>query len=251
MGKGGIMSVEFSMVTDHVLDDDSVPEVQVKDVQIHLSHTNATATSPDHALSAWAQFELSITHPATPDEPVSKQVRYGLDRAVYFVTAHPCRPPHGHATFKPGSSDADFVQQHPRHKHAEHLPAHPLHKSYNFTIKTLAEILENPRLEPPGSGTASTAEVWVIDARHALPSPLQNPPDTSPMLSPSTSTATGGCAGTSEQQLWEKDILVRAWCAEKGRNALIARVGRTCLSCAIREARALEIGIIVRVGVKQ
>lgn len=250
LGKGGIMSVEFSMVTDHVLDDEAAPEVQVKDIQVHLSNTNATAMSPDHALSSWAQFDLSVTDPASPDTALSKQVRYGLDRAVYFVTAHPCRLPHGHATFKPGSSDADFVQQHPRHKTAEHLPAHPLHKSYKFTAKTLAEIIHNPHQQPPGSGTALTSEVWLVDARDAPPPPSQNVSEAASALSSGTATS-GECAGASDPQIWEKDILVRAWCAEKGRNALVARVGRTCLSCAIREAKALEIGVIIRVGVKQ
>ncbi|KAK5231982.1 hypothetical protein LTR47_006822 [Exophiala xenobiotica] len=262
-GKGGIMGAEFSMVTDHILDHDhdSHARVSVNTVQLHLSHTNATAASPDHVVSAWAQFDLSIasTDPARPSAgpvTVSEQVRYGLDRAVYFVTAFPCRLPHGHATFK----DGDGSGQHPQHKTAEHLPAHPLHKTYKFVTKTLDEIIRNnPRLEPPGSGMASTAEVWIVDARHALtPAEIAKyhgggagrHSESSSMASASASAGTGEC-GPGAEQIRNKDILVRAWCAEKGRNALIARVGRTCLSCAIREAKALEVGVIVRVGVKE
>ncbi|KIW57273.1 hypothetical protein, variant [Exophiala xenobiotica] len=265
-GKGGIMGAEFSMVTDHILDHDhdSHARVSVNNVQVHLSHTNATAASPDHVVSAWAQFDLTITDPARPsDVPISEQVRYGLDRAVYFVTAFPCRLPHGHATFKPDSGDAKQpnVQQHPQHKAAEHLPAHPLHKTYKFVTKTLHEIIRNPRLEPPGSGMASTAEVWIVDARHALTpaeiaryhggSHSESSSMTSHVTGSSSASASAGECGPGAEQIRNKDILVRAWCAEKGRNAIIARVGRTCLSCAIREAKALEVGVIVRVGVKE
>ncbi|KAK5066665.1 hypothetical protein LTR69_002012 [Exophiala sideris] len=242
VGKGGVMSSEFSMVTDHVLDEAVAPEIVVTGVKVHLSNTNATAASPDNVLSAWAQFHITISNPNSPGRPVTKQVRYGLDRAVYFVTAHPCRLPHGHATFPSGSTE----QQHPRHKHSEHLPAHPLHKTYKFVVKMLDDIIHNPHDNPPTSGSAGVSEVWIVDAREA-PGPVVS------------HAGSGSIAGApfpgvgpdpDNTQTRCKDILVRAWCAEKGQNALISRVGRTCLSCAIREARALEIGIVVRVGVK-
>jgi len=74
---------------------------------------------------------------------------------------------------------------------------------------------------------------------------------TSHVTGSSSASASAGECGPGAEQIRNKDILVRAWCAEKGRNAIIARVGRTCLSCAIREAKALEVGVIVRVGVKE
>ncbi|KAK3330971.1 hypothetical protein B0H66DRAFT_465635 [Apodospora peruviana] len=43
------------------------------------------------------------------------------------------------------------------------------------------------------------------------------------------------------------EILVRAFCAEKGWNALISRRRRGCLACAIREAGALGLKVILRV----
>ncbi|KAK3935606.1 hypothetical protein QBC46DRAFT_346437 [Diplogelasinospora grovesii] len=45
----------------------------------------------------------------------------------------------------------------------------------------------------------------------------------------------------------DMEILVRAFCAEKGWNALISRRRRGCLACAIREAGALGYKIIIRV----
>ncbi|KAI1755769.1 hypothetical protein F4782DRAFT_538234 [Xylaria castorea] len=43
------------------------------------------------------------------------------------------------------------------------------------------------------------------------------------------------------------EILVRAFCAEKGWNAIISRRRRACLACAIREAGALGWRVIIRV----
>lgn len=45
----------------------------------------------------------------------------------------------------------------------------------------------------------------------------------------------------------DMEILVRAFCAEKGWNALISRRRRGCLACAIREAGALGWKVVIRV----
>ncbi|KIW71300.1 hypothetical protein, variant [Phialophora macrospora] len=284
-GKGGIMGSEFSMVTDHIFDNEQTSEVEVKDIKIHLSSIDLTLTSAEHPLSAWAQFDLTLTHPTTQGDSIAasttEQVRYGLNRAVYFVTAHPCRLPHGHATFKPGTSNFEHEQQHPHHKPgvAEHIPAHPLHKTYKFVVKSLADLVQNPKSEPPNP-TNHSDPVWIIDARGHASEGQQHPPlSSNPSANPTLTATSEGTSnigvatssstvisksathdpanlekylyGSNDPQLWEKDIFVRAWCAEKGRNAIIARSGKTCLSCAIREARALEVAIIVRVGIKE
>ena len=282
-GKGGITGSEFTMVTDHILNNEQTPEIEVKDIKVHLSSSDLTEASAEHLLSVSAQFDLAITQPSSPGPhfsgSVSEQVRYSLNRAVYFVTSHPCRLPHGHATFKPGTSDFEHEQQHRQHKPgvAKHIPAHPLHKTYKFVTKSLADLVQNPTVEPPNP-TNHDQPVWIIDARgHDSP---RHPQSSSHASDTSTTDARaasdigvaissssvndqniaaaqqdalymGWLQGSSDPQLWKKDILVRAWCAEKGRNAIIARSGRTCLSCAIREARALEISVIVRVGIQE
>ena len=45
----------------------------------------------------------------------------------------------------------------------------------------------------------------------------------------------------------DMEILVRAFCADKGWNALISRRRRGCLACAIREAGALGWKVVIRV----
>ncbi|KAF1348775.1 hypothetical protein BDV97DRAFT_192370 [Delphinella strobiligena] len=43
------------------------------------------------------------------------------------------------------------------------------------------------------------------------------------------------------------ELLARAWCARVGEHALVAKVGRTCLACCVREARGLGVKIVIRV----
>jgi hypothetical protein len=43
----------------------------------------------------------------------------------------------------------------------------------------------------------------------------------------------------------EQRVFVYAWCAHKGRSAVVARRGRTCIACAIREASALRLEVVV------
>ncbi|KAF8540056.1 hypothetical protein BDD12DRAFT_804822 [Trichophaea hybrida] len=40
-------------------------------------------------------------------------------------------------------------------------------------------------------------------------------------------------------------VFVYAWCAQRGRSAIVATRGRSCSSCAIREAFAMRLGVVV------
>jgi hypothetical protein len=42
------------------------------------------------------------------------------------------------------------------------------------------------------------------------------------------------------------ELLARAWCAKVGENAVVGRVGRTCLACCVREARGLGVRVVIR-----
>ena len=88
--------------------------------------------------------------------------------------------------------------------------AHPLHEAYQYRCVTTADLL-NPKFDIEHG---SSAAVIVVDAR-----------------------------GNTDHEL-----LIRAWCSSVGLDAIIARTGITCLSCAIREARGLAIQVLIRVG---
>jgi len=50
------------------------------------------------------------------------------------------------------------------------------------------------------------------------------------------------CRGPSDLEL-----LARAWCAKVGEHAIVGKSGRTCVACCVREARALGVGVVIRV----
>lgn len=95
------------------------------------------------------------------------------------------------------------------------LTAHPLHESYRYKIVTLNDLIllrsENM------TDAMLKKEVIVIDAR-----------------------------GTND-----RDAFARSWCSETNNHGLVSREGKVCLSCSIREARALNINIVIRIGCKE
>ncbi|KAI9804938.1 MAG: hypothetical protein M1833_006241 [Piccolia ochrophora] len=88
--------------------------------------------------------------------------------------------------------------------------AHPLHKSHAYSQHPLTALLS---AEHHDALIANDDVVKVIDAR-----------------------------GPAARQ-----VLARAWCASEGFDAVVARKGRTCIGCAVREARAVGVRFIVRV----
>jgi len=99
------------------------------------------------------------------------------------------------------------------HQQEHRLHGHPLHSSYSFTIMPISELLN---WHNPGTSNIESKKrhVYIIDAR----------------------------GGTSQE------LLARAWCSNVGQHALISRARKTCLSCSIREANALDITIVIRLG---
>jgi hypothetical protein len=139
------------------------------------------------------------------------KIQWELAHNVHFVSAYACRVPA--MRMIPPSK---HVEECSGHSPCEALRGHLLHKSYHYTVKHVSNLLE---WVPPeiNSSTGEGREVCIIDAR-----------------------------GEKGQE-----VLARAWCSKVGRHALVSRVGRTCLSCSIREARALCIGVVIRIGQRE
>lgn len=202
-GHGKVMASEFSMPGLGLVDHGSESQIHLGQVvlQERQSHQiSRTRNLTDGALTAAVQFFMKTTDKSSPLE-----VSFRLTHDVYFVSAHPCRPPHGHAVHT--SPDGSV---HPIHQHGESLPSHPLHQTYRYVLKTVQDLASTT---PPNHHDPKEA-VCIIDARHSR----------------------------------EKDIFVRAWCSQVGRHAIVSRIGRSCLSCSIREAKAIEVGVVIRVG---
>jgi len=187
-------------------------------------------TDPPAGPSLGAQVDsltLSITSPVRRGITVSDQaqisfslhrsgeapttVSFPLSYHVRFVSAHECRPPLG---FTAHHQDCSPEQRRSKDwGKYKRLPGHPLHQSFHYRHISL-DSLPHQSAPQAKSSSEKSPEVLVVDARGSR----------------------------------SNETLVRAWCASTGCHAVIGRVGRTCVACCVREARALDVQVVVRVG---
>ncbi|KAJ5409112.1 hypothetical protein N7509_002995 [Penicillium cosmopolitanum] len=169
-----------------------------------------------------ASEETSLSFSLQGEGNSSTAVSFPLKHNVRFISAHACRPPLGFTSHhhphhdQPLEDDAaaDNGQEKPSTwGQYTRLPGHPLHRSFPYQHVQL-DALPNHRGPQATTGSSADKEVLVIDAR-----------------GPGT-----------------KETFVRAWCASIGSHALIGRAGRTCVACCVREARAVDVQVVVRVG---
>ncbi|KAK3690602.1 hypothetical protein LTR37_019098 [Vermiconidia calcicola] len=103
------------------------------------------------------------------------------------------------------------------------LPAHPLHVGYRYSIVPVATLLSMPADTQP----------------RTLSSPTERKVD--PVTLDREDVVVLDCRGPEDLEL-----LGRAWSAKIGESAVIGKSGRTCLSCCVREARALGVCFVIR-----
>ncbi|KAL1311338.1 hypothetical protein AAFC00_001514 [Neodothiora populina] len=188
---------------------------------------------PCFPLSAPAlKFASNTSHPV--------RVTIPLTYDVYFISSFPCiaeprptvpqpelqmlqlpssplaspRVGSTNQSLRPGSPQMMMMMDDTEEKALPEPPCHPLHTaSYTMEIVPAATLLSLPiedSFQRPEDG-----RVLVLDCRGAFCEQLQ--------------------------------LLARAWCAKVGQHAVVGKVGRTCLSCCIREARALDVCVVIRI----
>ncbi|KAG9650929.1 hypothetical protein KCU64_g8893, partial [Aureobasidium melanogenum] len=133
---------------------------------------------------------------------------------VHFISATPCfpnisRPPSPVTKSSSTKSRSHLNTEGLSNKELPSPPTHPLHCSYAVEIIPAATILADDFTDTAHLGN----ETVVLD-----------------------------CRGTGELQL-----LARAWCAKVGENAVVGRVGKTCLGCCVREASGLGVKVVIRI----
>ncbi|KPI36914.1 uncharacterized protein AB675_5965 [Cyphellophora attinorum] len=218
VGKGHVLGREFNMVTDRDLDKSTagrVPDVINLNLVLQEKESDVQENAEGKSLHQ-ASVIADVKEGSSAAEGTAVTVHLPLKWTIRFVAQHPCRPPHGHVKAPIGATLQSDSPTTLKHKHAEHLPAHILHNSFKYALKCISDVLDisgDDETLLPDPTSKDDCEVWVVDAR-------------------------GG---------WEKEVLVRAWCAYVGLHAIISRVGRGCIGCAVREARALEVSVVIRV----
>jgi hypothetical protein len=126
------------------------------------------------------------------------------------------------------ASDSTITKRQP-------MQVHPLHISYKYKIVPVVDVLE------PDFDVPFDIHSHKPTTRTPTPTTDSNHNEGDDTLHDKTTILVLDTRGSTDLQL-----LARAWCAEKGFHAILGRAERTCLSCCIREARALGINIVIR-----
>ncbi len=213
LGTGDITADAFTLPVDKPA---STSTTDVKLVQLALSVPSQCKRGITASEQASLSFTLESTGLSSPT-----MASFPLIYNVRFISAHECRWPRGFAARHKDCSHPHDEQQQQQEKDSatpdwsqfKRLPGHPLHRSFPYRHVSLDTL---PQLPAPQAGPVLEGhpEVLVIDARGSR----------------------------------VKETLARAWCASVGSHAVIGRVGRTCVACCVREARAVDVPVVVRVS---
>lgn len=244
--EGDMIPQSFSMP----LDDPNVAylqEMQISFEKLTLTGTGGTS-DPKTALFP-RNSSASATYTITRSSDSSTVGKFPLLYNVNFISAYTCLPPLGRAKhFRPAPttektrryyrtllenrftdelSQTDLLALRKSRYRRSRLPGHPLHTaSYPHSSIPLISLSTMTALPPSPGSEARKGDPWpyrkknqkkhtyILDAR--------------------------GSKG--------KESFARAWCAAVGAHAVVGRVGRTCVACCIREARAVDVSVVIRVG---
>lgn len=193
----------------------------------HANDTSNHDQSPSLAPLTTSIASLTFSPPCPTSQ--TPNITLPLLYDVNFVSATPCFPSStsrpstaGHMRETSGATAAiaaAAVAALQQQKELPTPPTHPLHVSYPFQVIPAASILGDEF-----SDTAHLGEETVIlDSR-------------------------GGGGGAGGRCKGDLELLARAWCAKVGVDAVIGRVGKTCVACCVREAVGLGIKVVIRVS---
>lgn len=251
LGKGRVASDTFTIPVDEDGDEKSSP-LDVKFDKVILSRqTTPVGCCGSEAIKsiftadrASVLFQVAISEPST--------IAFPLKHNVAFISSYTCRPPRGSvAHHTPQHDDSHEIHEHDGQSlHHTHLPGHPLHKSYKYKYVPLQDLR---------SDTCPPIIVFP-SSKESSPSSSDTHLSTSHNINQTHDHAhkqdEKEAVDESLEPVWildarsptrDKEVFARAWCAAVGVNALIGRVGRTCLACCVREARAIGVGVVIRI----
>ncbi|POS88276.1 hypothetical protein EPUL_000894 [Erysiphe pulchra] len=165
-----------------------------------------------------------------------------LAHDIFFVTAHPCISS-GNTETLLNSTNSSFQSLPPASPVTKKESGHPLHKAFTYTKLPLSHILSIPLktsfatlLTPPTSPNLSQSSLHTTSSN--IPKIL--------VIDCTDQDSEEGIDVFRSENSYDKELLARAICAERGWNALISRRNRCCLACSIREASALGVPVIIR-----
>ncbi|EGE09345.1 hypothetical protein TEQG_08293 [Trichophyton equinum CBS 127.97] len=266
LGPGGELTPEqFCMPMDDDSDADSHHIHQTSVVFDNITLTRSERDYPSKSLPFKATAHAFFTIKATPQSKPRK-VLFPLSKNSLFISSFPCLPPRGWAAHSTKhSTDPDSSPEYHRHfqppipddvdtydwslgpespstdplnpriqrTNSFRVPGHPLHTSFYpykyIPITSLPSVTEFPPKPPRTYERRSSGHSLSEEKRrHRRRQPITYIIDAR------------GCK--------DKEAFARAWCTAVCTDAVISRVGRTCLACSIREARAVDVNVVIRVA---
>jgi hypothetical protein len=188
-----------------------------------LSHGLSFST-PDTASDASDPKTTAHLTFSSPINPKLPHISVPLTYDVHFISSYPCHPVPTN-TSNDQDNDDNLVLHTTYTPSTPLPPAHPLHASYRFMTLPVATLLSAGAAEEARSRALSLPDQHAEDDAEA-----------------DEEVAVLDCRGKADLEL-----LARAWCAKVGENAVVGRVGRTCLACCVREARGLGVRVVIRI----
>lgn len=249
LGKGRVASDTFTIPVDEG-DDEKVSQFDVKFEKLILSRqaTPVECCGSEAIKSIFTADRASVFFQVISSE--SSTITFHLKHNVAFISSYKCQPPRGSVAHHTPQHDSPEIHEHDGQFQHTHLPGHPLHKSYEYKYVPLKDLRSDTRppivffpssQEPSPSSTdthLTTAHNDNLIHDHAHKQDEKDAED---------ETLEPVWILDARSSTRDKEVFARAWCAAVGVNALIGRVGRTCLACCVREARAIGVGVVIRV----
>lgn len=247
----------------------------------HLAFKNITLSEENHESEPGrpGKVDATVSFTLTLPELVPHTISLPLTHNVQFISSHTCLPPYGFSARGVYNSvprqsesrrdsllfnaDNDFNSQlHSDYddntsRRSTRLPGHPLHSaSFPYSYLPLLTLPSTPFPPTAVNRTTTSASSSPNATTNVSPSRLRRvqsfddyrplATERDPRLHPHEThkhTYIIEACGSKD-----KEAFARAWCASVGTSAVVGRIGRTCLACCIREARAADVDVVIRVG---
>ncbi|KAI9367217.1 hypothetical protein BJX61DRAFT_337415 [Aspergillus egyptiacus] len=211
LGLGELTSGVFSLPVDA----DERPQLKIDFQSLAFVAKNTLQLRLRHGTHAVTAQNATMTFFLRSGR-LPETVSFSLTYNVQFITSHECRPPGGLVYRAPRITEG---LRSTGRKYLSRLPGHPLHRSYTYKVIPLEAL---PGISGPDSDSDAKTSHPALKWREILVVDARGGPD--------------------------QEAFARAWCASVGYHAIVGRVGRTCLACCIREARAVKVRVVIRVG---
>lgn len=206
---------------DFTLPTDSPPVMGNEATSHGLSFATSDAAS-DASDAFTTTAHVTFSSPINPKLP---HISVPLTYDVHFISSHPCYPVGTDSSSSPPSDTNDLTLYTTYTLNTPPPPAHPLHASYRFMTLPVATLL---------SASAEEARSRALSLPDITAENDSEDED--------EEVAVLDCRGKADLEL-----LARAWCSKVGENAIVGKVGRTCVACCIREARGLGVRVVIRI----